>query len=315
MRLCWVPIELPDPMWHAVAALRASRECDAFLSTNSYLTAWFTRVPTIVLVHDLVPFVEGTRAQSRAARIERATIRPALRRAAAVQCTSDATRRDLAAHFPAAAARAVTIPLAADARFAAATANADTLQRHGLRAGSYVLAVGTLEPRKNLPRLIEAWEAVKPEVRGDTLLALVGPRGWDEEETLAAASASGNVRLLGHVPEDDLPALYAGCACFAYPSLYEGFGLPVLEAMSAGAPVVTSNVSSLPEVAGGAALLVSPLDVRASAAAIGRILTEPELASELRERGQRRASEFSWERFAGETFDLLRASTPAQRHR
>jgi alpha-1,3-rhamnosyl/mannosyltransferase len=301
-----VRIGLPDPAWHAVAALRASRECDVFLSTNSYLTAWATRVPTVVIVYDLVPFVEGARAQSRSALIERATIRPALRRAAALQCISDATRDDLVARFPAAAARAVTVPLAADARFAAATPDPQVLARHDLRQGGYVLAVGTLEPRKNLPRLIEAWRSIDAAARGDAVLALVGPRGWDDDETLAAARASGSVRLLGHVPDAELPALYAGCACFAYPSLYEGFGLPVLEAMSAGSPVVTSSVSSLPEVAAGAALLADPLDVMAIADAIKRILSEPLLADELRRRGRQRAAQFSWERFASETVRLMR---------
>ena len=246
--LSWVRIGLPDPAWHLVAALRANRECQAFLSTNSYLTAWATTVPTVVIVHDLVAFVEGAQAQSRAALIERATIRPALRRAAALQCTTDATREDLIRRFPATAPRAVTIPLAADARFAAATPDPAVLTRHGLHLGGYVLAVGTLEPRKNLPRLIDAWRALDETERNDAVLALVGGRGWDDDQTLAAARACRDVRLLGHVPDDDLPSLFAGCTCFAYPSLYEGFGLPVLEAMTAGRPVVTSSVSSLPEV-------------------------------------------------------------------
>jgi glycosyltransferase involved in cell wall biosynthesis len=304
----WVRIRLPDPAWHLVAALRASRECDAFLSTNSYLTAWATFVPTVVLVHDLVAFVEGAPVQSRAARIERVTIGPAVRRAAALQCTSDATRHDLLARFPAAAGRAVTVPLAADKRFAAATPDAEVLARHGLAQHRYVLAVGTLEPRKNLPRLIEAWTSLGAEARGDAVLALVGPLGWEVDETLTAARASGSVRLLGHVPEPDLPALYAGSACFAYPSLYEGFGLPVLEAMSAGSPVVTSSISSMPEVAGDAALLVDPLDSGAIAAAITRVLREPALATELRHRGRARAANFSWERFAAGTLALLQGS-------
>ena len=305
--LQWVPVGLPDPLWHLATARRATRECDAFLSTNSYLTAWFTRVPTVVVVHDLVAFIEGASAQSRAARIERATIARAMRRAAGLQCVSDATRTDLVARFPDVAPRAFTVPLAADARFREAGADPAVLARHGLQPQRYVLAVGTLEPRKNLPRLIAAWTQVDDVVRRDAVLALVGPRGWDDDTTLAAARATGSVRLLGHVPEDELPSLYAGCACFAYPSLYEGFGLPVLEAMAAGAPVVTSSVSSLPEVAADAALLVDPRDAPAITSALERVLADPALADDLRARGRARAATFSWERFAAATLAHLRA--------
>jgi glycosyltransferase involved in cell wall biosynthesis len=299
-RFHWRQIRLPDPVWHLAAAARASRETDVLLSTNSYLTAWFCLKPTAVTVYDLVPFVEGGHARTSSARIERATIRPALRRARALACISDATRRDLVRHFPTAAAKSSTIPLAADASFGEAVA----APGHPELDRPYVLAVGTLEPRKNLERLIAAWASMGDDARGDHVLALVGPRGWDAAPILDAARAAG-ARLLGHVSDEQLRALYAGCACFAYPSLYEGFGLPILEAMAAGAPVVTSNLSSLPEVAGDAALLVDPRDPRAIANAIGRVLGDPALADDLRARGRDRAREFSWDRTARETLALL----------
>jgi len=300
-RFAWRTVGLPDPAWHVAAALRASRETDVFLSTNSYLTAWFCRVPTAVVVYDLVPFVDRGHAQSRAARIERATIRPALRRAAALPCISDATRADLVRLFPRAAAKASTIPLAADPAFGQPVDRPGHPSLHG----PYVLAVGTLEPRKNLERLIAAWVDLPPAVRGEHVLALVGPRGWDDAPILSAARDAG-ARLLGHVTDEELRALYAGATAFAYPSLYEGFGLPPLEAMAAGAPVLTSNVSSLPEVVGDAALLVDPLDAAAIGAALTRLLTEPELVADLRERGRARAATFSWERTARETLAVLR---------
>jgi glycosyltransferase involved in cell wall biosynthesis len=300
-RFAWRHIGLPDPAWHLAAAARASRETDVLLSTNSYLTAWFALKPTAVVVYDLVPFVDPDHARGSSARIERATIRPALRRAAALPCISQATRDDLVRLYPHAAAKASVIPLAADPAFGApvATPGHPSLDR------PYVLAVGTLEPRKNLERLIAAWTALDPAMRGDHVLALVGPRGWDDAPILAAARDAG-VRLLGRVSEDELRALYAGCAAFAYPSLYEGFGLPVLEAMAAGAPVLTSSVSSLPEVAGDAALLVDPRDPVAIGAGLGRLLGDPALAQDLRDRGRARAAEFSWERTARETLELLR---------
>ena len=300
-RFAWSTVGLPDPLWHPAAAVRASHACDVFLSTNSYLTAWFTTVPTAIVVHDLVPFVMPQAAQARAARIERATIGPALRRAGALICVSEATRRDLVARHPEVAGRAHVVPEAADARFSARVEPA-RLDK------PYVLAAGTLEPRKNLVRLIEAWAALPEQVRSRHVLALVGPTGWDVDATLAAARAhSDEVRLLGYVDDDELVALYAGAAAFAYPSLYEGFGLPVLEAMAAGAPVVTSTASSLPEVAGDAALLVDPYDVRALRDALVAVLTDEGRAAALRAAGRERAAAFSWERAAVATLAVLRA--------
>jgi len=299
-RFAWSRLGVSDPLWHVAAAARASRSCDVFLSTNSYLTAWFTTVPTAIVVYDLVPFVAGAEAQARAARIERVTIRAALRRAGALLCISEATRSDLVAYFPHASGRARVIPLAANARFAAPVEPA-RLDK------PYVLAAGTLEPRKNLVRLIQAWAALPDAVRNGHLLALVGPMGWDVDATLVAARARPqDVRLLGYVDDDRLAALYAGCAAFAYPSLYEGFGLPVLEAMTAGAPVITSTASSLPEVAGDAALLVDPHDVRALRDALAAVLSDPGRVAALREAGRARAARFSWERTARETREVLR---------
>jgi alpha-1,3-rhamnosyl/mannosyltransferase len=302
-RFRWRLSGLPDPAWNVAAGLRAPRGADAFLSTNSYLTAWFTWCPTVLVVHDLVAFERPEWVLGSAGRIERATAAPALRRAAAVVCDSEATRIDLVRRFPNVAGRAVTVPLAADRAFGAPVA----APGHPSLDAPYVLAVGTLEPRKNLETLIAAWVALDPAVRGDRLLALVGPRGWDAAPILTAARDAG-ARLLGRVSEDELRALYAGADAFAYPSRYEGFGLPVLEAMAAGAPVLTSKVSSLPEVAGDAALLVDPEDTGAIGAALVRILDEPGLAGELRARGRAQAARFSWERTARETLAAVRAA-------
>lgn len=300
-RFTWRLLGLPDPFWNVAAGLRAGRSADAFLSSNSYLTGWFTSCPTAIVVYDLIPFVEGAQAHGPTVKIERATIRPALRRAAALPCISEATRDDLIARFPKAADKAVAIPLAADASFAQPPVLAPG---HPALTKPYVLAVGTLEPRKNLERLVSAWMHLPAELRESHELALAGGRGWDDDAILQAALAAG-AQVLGRVSDAELHALYAGAACFAYPSLYEGAGLPVIEAMAAGAPVITSNVSSLPEVAGDAALLVDPRDTSAIAAAIQRVLTDPGLAADLRVRGQAQAATFSWERTARETLALL----------
>jgi glycosyltransferase involved in cell wall biosynthesis len=309
-RFAWRLVGLRDPAWHVAVAALASRAVDVFLSTNSYLTAWFCLRPTAVVVYDLVPFVDRAQAHAGTARIEKATIRPALRRAAALPCISAATRDDLVRLFPHARAKATVIPLAADAAFAGPAAAPGRPDAHR----PYVLAVGTLEPRKNLERLVAAWAQLPVALRERHDLVLVGARGWDDSAILRAARDAG-AHLLGRVTDDDLHALYAGASAFVYPSLYEGFGLPVLEAMAAGAPVVTSSVSSLPEVAGDAALLVDPLDTPAIAHAIERVLTDPALAEELRRSGRERARAFSWERTARETLALLEGLAGAPRRR
>ncbi len=179
--------------------------------------------------------------------------------------------------------------------------------RYGLPP-RYVLAVGTLEPRKNLTTLLAAFARLRRngEVDADLRLVLAGARGWLEEPIFATVRSLGledAVRFTGFVDDDDLPAVYSGAALFVFPSLHEGFGLPLLEAMACGVPVVTSNVSSMPEVAGDAATLVDPRDGEGLAAAIGRLLRDEALRDRLREAGIARARQFSWEATARRTLD------------
>jgi glycosyltransferase involved in cell wall biosynthesis len=179
-------------------------------------------------------------------------------------------------------------------------------QRYGI-PGPYVLYVGTLQPRKNLVRLVEAFSQVAQE--DETLrLVLAGRKGWlydDIFATVARLGLTDRVVFTGYVPDDDVPALMAGARLFVLPSLYEGFGVPVVEAMACGVPVVCANIASLPEVAGDAALLVDPTDVDALAAAIRRALTDDDLRRELIARGLRQAARFSWDRCAAETLAVL----------
>ena len=171
----------------------------------------------------------------------------------------------------------------------------------------YILFVGTLEPRKNVPLLLEAFAGVRRHV--DAQLLLVGARGWLEEPIFAAHMRSGvgdAARFLGSLGEDDLPVLYSHAGVFALPSLYEGFGLAVLEAMACGAPVVCSNAGPLPEVAGDAAVLLPPLDANAWAQAMLEVLTSPGQAGRLREKGFARARQFSWQTAALATREVYR---------
>jgi glycosyltransferase involved in cell wall biosynthesis len=244
------------------------------------------------------------RPQRRAAAIERATISRAVRRSAKLICVSQATERDLVALFPAAAGRTTTIPLAVsqDLQREPPASDLEDVRRRLELPESFILATGTLEPRKNLPRLIQAHARI-----GDAPpLLLAGPKGWQLADALAGAGErAGAVRQLGYVSDADLAALYRLCTVFAYPSLYEGFGLPLLEAMSCGAACVTSNRSSLPEVGGDAVAYADPTDADSIASAIERLLASLDERAELGRRAGARARTFSWGRTARETVAVL----------
>ena len=169
-----------------------------------------------------------------------------------------------------------------------------------------MLAVGTLEPRKNLPRLVAGYSALPRALQDAHSLVVVGARGWDTGPTLAALRSLGDrCLLLGHVSDATLAELYRRCAVFCYPSLGEGFGLPVLEAMAAGAAVLTSNLSSLPEVGGDAVEYVDPVSVESIAAGLERLLASPQRRAALGARALERAGKFSWERTAALTLAAL----------
>ncbi|MBE0428827.1 MAG: glycosyltransferase family 4 protein [Thermoleophilia bacterium] len=172
----------------------------------------------------------------------------------------------------------------------------------------YVLYVGTLEPRKNLPMLIRSFDRVA-RTRSDLHLVLAGRRGWMAQaifDELERRDLLGRVHITGYVKDENLPALYRQAAVFAYPSLYEGFGLPPLEAMSSGTPVIVSKSSSLPEVVGDAGLYVNPLDAEELGRAIESVVSDPALAGSLREKGLNRSRQFSWKKTAARTLEILR---------
>jgi glycosyltransferase involved in cell wall biosynthesis len=192
-------------------------------------------------------------------------------------------------------------------RPAASTIQA-VLQRLGIGERPYVLFVGGADPRKNHRTLIKAFARALPDVKGH-LLVLVGDavhRFGNYHESVRAEGVEEAVRCPGRVSFEDLRALYAGAALFAFPSRYEGFGMPVLEAMACRVPVITSNTTSLPEVAGEAAMLVNPLDDKELGEAMVRVLSDQKLAEDLRTKGMERAKQFTWERTARRTFAVYR---------
>lgn len=217
---------------------------------------------------------------------------------------SEATKEALLTTYKLPAERITVTPLAADSAFSVPVP-ADDIRRVTQRYGidrDYVLAVGTLEPRKNLRSLLLAWAGLRKEVNEQLVVA--GGQGWLFEETqslLAKLGLGNKVIFTDYVPKSELPALYQGAKVFVFPSYYEGFGIPVLEAMAAGTPVLCSNTSSLPEVADTAALYFDPEDVEALKLAVRRALGDKPLRDRLRAAGKERAAGFSWEQTAQAT--------------
>jgi glycosyltransferase involved in cell wall biosynthesis len=304
-RFRWALPQAGDPRWLGAAARAAHGACDVLLATNTYALCMLVRAPSVAVVYDLVAFDPAMRAP-RGSLAERVTLPLAVRRARALACISDATRAELVARFPAADVKALTIPLAADPAFGEAReSDAAVVARHGI-AKPFVLCAATLEPRKNLPRLIEAFAGLPDALRDRFELVLAGATGWQEAETFAAVAAHAEqVRTLGYVEEKDLRALYRQAATFAFPSLGEGFGLPVLEAMVAGTAVLTSELPVLREVAGDAARYVDPLDVLSIRAGLTDLLGDPAERERLAALGTERAATFSWERTVRETLQAV----------
>jgi glycosyltransferase involved in cell wall biosynthesis len=301
-RFAWRCSAAREPLWHARASMVASRECDVLLSMGSYLPAWLATVPVVPMVYDLVPFDPALAPQRRARVVARLTLGVAVRRAAALVCISEATRDELVARFPAAADRAVVALLG----------GAPSLRTPAPRlpaavpARGFVLAVGTLEPRKNLPRLVAAYRRLPGELRAAHPLVVTGRLGWDAGETLDALDALGEQAIrTGFVPDGELALLYRRCALFAYPSLGEGFGLPVLEALAAGAPVLTSDRSSLPEVGGDAVAYCDPTDVGSIARELEILLRDDARRAALAAAGPARAARFSWDHTAAVVLETL----------
>ncbi|HEV7938787.1 MAG TPA: glycosyltransferase family 1 protein [Solirubrobacteraceae bacterium] len=302
-RFSWRLIGARDPWWHVLAARAANRQCDVFLSSNSYLTTAFTRIPTVPIVYDMVTFEPSMRPNRRSTVIERLTLGVAVRRSALLLAISQATADALGARFPKAVGRTVVAPLGVTPALAGALSVEET---ETLPGAGFVLAVGTLEPRKNLPRLVEAYRRLDRHLQEQHPLVVVGALGWETGTTLDALRSLGDrCTMLGHVSDAALAELYRRCAVFCYPSLGEGFGLPVLEAMAAGAAVLTSNLSSLPEVGGDAVEYVDPRDVIAIAAGLERLLASPAHRAELGARALTRSRDFTWTSFAEQTLAVL----------
>jgi glycosyltransferase involved in cell wall biosynthesis len=233
------------------------------------------------------------------------------RQAAAVLADSETTKADLVRFYGAQTEKVHVVYLGRDEALETVTdqlALAEMRARYGV-SRQYLLYVGTLQPRKNLERIVQAFERIcgEPAMTG-LQLVLAGKQGWLYETLIREVARAGlreRVLFPGYVPDEDLGGLLSGATAFIFPSLYEGFGIPVLEAGGCGVPVIASNTSSLPEVAGDAALLVDPHDVDAIANAMYRLVTDPALREELTRRGLENVKRFSWDKCARETLAVL----------
>jgi glycosyltransferase involved in cell wall biosynthesis len=238
-----------------------------------------------------------------------------LRRAAGLIAVSESTRRDVVSLLGVPEERIEVIYPGVDDRFREMTRDmaAETIRRLGI-GKHYVLFLGTIEPRKNLDRLLDAWSQLEPSLAGAVELVVAGPAGWSSESTLARLrTPERGVRYLGYVDEADLPALTAGATVFAYPSLYEGFGFPVAQAIAAGVPVLTSEISSMPEVAGEGGLLVDPRSVGEIREGLLRLLTSRSLRERLAAAGREHSKRFRWEECARRSLGFFRKVASAAR--
>ena len=261
-------------------------------------------VPTILTVHDLIFRHLPMHHKPLNRWYLNVTMPLYCRRATHVIAVSECTRRDLIAAYDLPEDKVTVVHEAAAPRFRLQPPEAVSAVRscYGL-PDRYLLFVGTIEPRKNLAFLLSVFEAIRAAGLSDGLV-IVGRRGWLYDDFFARLEQSpvrDAVLFPGYVLDEDLPAVYSGAQGLVFPSVYEGFGLPVLEAMACGTPVVASNASSLPEIGGDAALYSDPLDVEGMTETVRRLLCDAELRELLRARGLERAAEFSWERAAAGT--------------
>jgi glycosyltransferase involved in cell wall biosynthesis len=301
-----VPLELPT----------RARRMGADLLHVQYVAPPVRRLPVVAPIHDIsFEELDGAFPRTTEWRLK-ATVRWTAHHAAAVVASSAYTRMRIIDRYRLAPERVHVALLGVHARWRPmpddeSLPDRAALPRLAALPTTFVLAVGNLHPRKNLARLTLAVDRARRSGAGDLQLVIVGKRLWKAAELDAAirkVDAQAWTHLPGYVTDDELRRLYGRATVVAYPSLYEGFGLPVLEAMACGAPVVASNTTSIPEVAGDAALLVEPLDVDAIAMAIASVATDEERRSAMRTASLARAATFTWERCAAETVVAYRSA-------
>ncbi len=284
---------------------------------TEHLLPRLKRVPSVFTLHDLA-YLRLPQYHLLQNRLFLTLMMPRfLAQADQIIAISDSTRRDILLHYHLDPAKIVVVSEGVEPRFAPAAAGdrLDAIRSTFNLPARFILFVGTIEPRKNLPTLLEAYNALRTK-HPDVGLVIAGSKGWLYQsffDRLKSLGLQDVVRLTGFVADDQLPTLLNAAEVFAFPSSFEGFGLPPLEAMACGVPVVCSNASSLPEVVGEAGLLVPPDDPRAWAEALDRVLSDPGLRLDLRSRGLAQARRFTWEAAARQTLAVYQRAAEARR--
>jgi glycosyltransferase involved in cell wall biosynthesis len=296
---------------HVLIPRACRRERIDLLHCPKSAVPFFSPCPVVVTLHDLIP-IKHPETEKFAARVYwRLQIPVAARRSDFIITDSDHARREIMVDFRVPADRIRTIMLAFDPAMLAprdGAAGRAIRARYGLPDG-YVLYVGTIQPRKNLDTLIEAYHRLKVSGEIAEKLVIVGRKGWLYEGLFARIRElrlDDDVIFTGFVTDAELPFIYDGARVFVYLSLFEGFGLPPLEAMACGVPVITSNTTSLPEVVGDAGITLPPRDVAGVATALKALLNDPARGARLREEGRARARLFSWDETARQTLEVYR---------
>lgn len=293
----WHRTRLPIPIETFIG------DVDLFHATDFTLPPTLPKTKSIVTVHDLSYVRVSDAASPRLKAYLDKVVPRSVKRATHVIADSQATKDDLMQLYKISSNKVSVLLSGVDSRYKPidnSVVNMTMRNKYDIPNAPYLFSIGTIQPRKNYSRVIRALKHLR-EQGYDLHLVIAGGKGWLEDEmykTLDETSLHDVVHLIGFADEADIPALYSGAECVVFPSLYEGFGFPVLESMACGTPVVTSNVSSLPEVAGDAALMVNPYDVEAITHAVGQILENSQLRDTLIKRGFEQASKFTWENSA-----------------
>ena len=303
---------------HQARVQRAFRRCEklgyehfVYHEPNFILKPW--RGPSVATIHDLSVFhYPQHHPRSRVSFLQENLVQT-LDSADRIVTDCELVRAELIERFDVPEEKICAIYLGVDSEFCPKNPEQQeaVLARHGLTGSPYVLCVATFEPRKNVISLIRAWELLPHAIRGHYRLVLAGGKGWGNtqaDRALAGLIEKGEAVNLGYVPREDMPALYSAAEAFAFPSLYEGFGLPVLEAMACGTAVITSRATSMAEFAGDCLRLIDPLDIEELSSSLQTLLEDETERAELAQKAAKHAAGFTWERCAEQHLELYRCA-------
>lgn len=295
-------------VWLALDAKK--RDCDILFAPTGYLPLVFSLIPSVVTIHDLALFVtKDAKPALKTYIAETLLMRVAITKSKEIIAVSESTKNDLVKIFNIDPQKITVTPLGYDSTtYTPKNQGDETVLKEYKLSPDYLLFLGTLEPRKNIVGILHAYSQLSPELQAKHKLVIGGKKGWFYEEIFATVTAlklEKQVQFLGRVPDEHLPALYRQAKVFVFPSFYEGFGLPPLEALASGTPVISADNSSLPEVIGKGGLLVDPHNISALVDSMKTILTDKEVYKKLKEESVKQAAKFSWSATAQATLSVF----------